>query len=449
MNGISGPIHRPGDAGYDTYRSGYNQIIEHKPALVVEAADADDVAAAVRLAAAEERPVAVQATGHGPAVPADDAVLIHTGRMTGVRVDPTARTARLAAGVQWRDVLAVTVPHGLAPLNGSSPVVGAVGYITGGGVGMLGRRYGFAADHVRAVDLVTADGRLRRLTETQEPDLFWAVRGGKDNFGVVTAIEIDLFPVTQLYGGGLYYGAEAVPDALRAYAEWTRTVPDEMTSSVRMVQMPDIEAAPAPLRGRYVMHLRIAWCGVPEEGELLVEPLRAVAPRLMDTLGVLPYERVGSIHHEPTEPAATYCRNITLSALEPDTVAALLAVAGPEAGAPYAVELRHLGGAYARPPKVPNAVGGRDAGFNLFSMSPAGGADLDTLRTAHESLHERLRPWGGGGLINFLGVHEATEATVRNAFDPATYDRLVAVKTEHDPANLFRINHTIPPRRSA
>ncbi|MEV1143172.1 FAD-binding oxidoreductase, partial [Micromonospora sp. NPDC049799] len=327
MNGFSGAVHRPGDAGYDTHRSGYNRVIEHKPARVIEAVDADDVAAAVRLAAAEERPVAVQATGHGPAVPADDALLVHTGRMTGVRVDPTARTARLAAGVRWRDVLAVTVPHGLAPLNGSSPVVGAVGYTTGGGIGMLGRRHGFAADHVRAVDLVTADGRLRHLTAAHEPDLFWAVRGGKGNFGVVTAIEIDLFPVTQLYGGGLYFGAEAAPDALHAYAEWTRTVPDEMTSSVLMVMVPDIEAAPAPLRGRYVMHLRIAWCGAPEQGERLVAPLRAAASPLMDTLGVLPYERVGSIHHEPTDPAASYGRNVTLRALAPDTVAALLAAA--------------------------------------------------------------------------------------------------------------------------
>ncbi|NES15082.1 MULTISPECIES: FAD-binding oxidoreductase [Micromonospora] len=448
MNGISGPIHRPGDAGYDTHRAGYNRVIEHKPALVVEAADADDVAAAVRLAAAEERPVAVQATGHGPAVPADDAVLVHTGRMAGVRVDPTARTARVAAGARWRDVLAVAVPHGLAPLNGSSPVVGVVGYTTGGGVGMLGRRYGFAADHVRAIDLVTADGRLRRLTATEEPDLFWAVRGGKGNFGVVTALEIDLFPVTRLYGGGLYFGAEAVPDALRAYAEWTRTVPDEMTSSVLMVLVPDIEAAPAPLRGRYVMHLRIAWCGAPEEGERLVAPLRAAAPALMDTLGVLPYERVGSIHHEPTDPAASYGRNVTLRALEPDTVAALLAAAGPDAGAPYAIELRHLGGAYGRPPAVPNAVGGRDAAFSLSSMSFADGADLAALRAAHEGLHERLRPWLAPGLVNFLGVHDATGPTVRAAFGPERYERLVDVKTEYDPANLFRINHNIPPRNA-
>ncbi|MFJ8577843.1 FAD-binding protein [Micromonospora sp. NPDC093277] len=449
MNGITGRIHRPGDAGYDSRRSGYNRVIEHRPALIVEAVDGDDVAAAVRLAVAEGRPVAVQATGHGPAVSADGALLIHTGRMTGVQTDLANRTARIEAGVRWRDVLAVTAPHGLAPLNGSSPVVGAIGYTIGGGIGMLGRRYGFAADHVRAVELVTADGQVRRLTADREPELFWAVRGGKGNFGVVTSLEVDLFPVAQLYGGGLYYGAEAVPDALAAYARWAGTVPDEMTSSVLMVQVPDIEAAPAPLRGQYVMHLRIAYCGAPEEGERLVEPLRKVASPLMDTLGVLPYERVGSIHHEPTDPAASYGRNIALRELEP-AVEALLAAAGPDANAPYAVELRHLGGAYARPPVVPNAVGGRDAGFSLSSMSLASGTDLETLRAAHDGLHERLRPWRtGGALLNFLGVHDATEATVRAAFDPAVHERLAGVKAVYDPGNLFRINHNILPSGAA
>ncbi|MET7669462.1 FAD-binding oxidoreductase [Micromonospora luteifusca] len=450
MNVISGAVHRPGTAGYDARRSGYNLVIEHRPAVVVEAVEVDDVTAAVRAAADAGLPVAVQATGHGPSLPADGALLIDTAGMSGVQVDPGAATAWVAAGVRWQQVIAAAAPYGLAPLNGSSPVVGAVGYTMGGGIGMLGRRFGFAADHVRAVDLVTADGRPRRVTADREPELFWAVRGGKCNFGVVTAMEIDLVPVAQLYGGGLYFGADAVPDALRAYAEWTRSVPDEMTSSVLMVDVPDIEAAPEPLRGRYVMHLRIAYCGSPEEGERWVAPLRDAAPRLMDTVAVLPYERVGSIHHEPTAPGASYNRNVALGALDAGAVEALLAAAGPRAGAPFAVELRHLGGAYARPPAVPNAVGGRDAAFSLSSMSLAAGADLDALRAAHDGLHERMRPWRtAGGLLNFLGVQDATVGTVRAAFDAADYDRLIAVKATYDPDNLFRVNHNIPPRRSS
>ena len=203
------PLLRPGDPAYDARRAGFNRAVDHRPAAIVDAAGSDDVAAGVRLAAASRRPVAVMNTGHGPSRPATGAVLVRTDRLRGVEVDPVRRTARIEAGAAWRDVVEAAAPHGLAPLNGSSPHVGAVGYTLGGGVGLLGRRFGFAADHVRRFDLVTADGRPRVVTAGSDPDLFWGLRGAGANFGIVTSMEVDLFPVSTLLGGELCFPAGA------------------------------------------------------------------------------------------------------------------------------------------------------------------------------------------------------------------------------------------------
>lgn len=238
-------------------RLGLNRAVESHPAHVVEAADEQDMTAAVGLAAGERRAVGVLATGHGPSLAADGAVLVNTRRMRGVHVDAQRATAWIEAGARWRDVLALTTPHGLAPLNGASPDVGAIGYLTGGGAGPLGRRFGFAADHVRRLRLVTADGRLRDVTADTDPDLFWAVRGGKDNFGLVVGMEVDLFPVARLYGGGLYFPGEATAEVLHAYASWVRQAPDAMASSVLLARDTDLPDAPEPVRGRFVTHVRI------------------------------------------------------------------------------------------------------------------------------------------------------------------------------------------------
>ncbi|MFC8075648.1 FAD-binding oxidoreductase [Streptomyces sp. NPDC057307] len=426
-------------------RLGLNRAVESHPAHVVEAADDQDVVAAVRLAAEEKRAVGVLATGHGPSVAADGAVLVNTRRMAGVRVDAARATAWIEAGARWRDVLAHTAPHGLAPLNGSSPNVGAVGYLVGGGAGLLGRRFGFAADHVRRLRLVTADGRLREVTADADPDLFWAVRGGKDNFGLVVGMEVDLFPVSRLYGGGLYFPGEATAEVLHAYADWVRQVPEAMASSVLLARNPDLPDVPEPLRGRFVTHLRIAYSGDPADGERLVRPLRGLRPAaLLDTVRDLPYADVGTIHHEPTSaPYVAHDRNLLLGELTAGTVDTVVALAGPDSGASFVTELRHFGGAYARPPKVPNCVGGRDAAFSLFTGAVP---EPDTLRR-RDDLLARLRPWSTGGInLNFAGVEDTGPDRVRAAYTPADFDRLRTVKARHDPDNMFRINFNIPPK---
>lgn len=440
------PLLRPGDPGYDEERLGYNLALDHRPALIVGAEGAGDVTAAVRWAAARGLGVAVQATGHGVSRSAEGQLMISTRRMDEVRVDPGARTATVGAGARWEQVLQATSPHGLAPLNGSNPGVGAVGYTVGGGMGLLGRRYGYAADHVRAMDVVTADGRLRRVDAAHEPELFWALRGGKGNFGVVVSMEIDLFPVAELYGGGLYFGEEQAAAALHAYVRWTGGVPEEMSSSVQLIRYPDLPVVRPELRGRFVTHLRIAWSGEAAEGERLVRPLRAVGPVLKDTVGRMPYREVGSIHHEPPMPVAVYDRNTALHPLPPEAVDTLLGLAGPASGAPYFAEVRHHGGAYARPPRTANAVAGRDAEFMLFTTSLLEPGGTAAARAVHDRLYAAMRPWStGGAFVNFFGVDDTDPATVLTAYAPADHARLARAKAAYDPGNLFRITYAVEP----
>jgi FAD/FMN-containing dehydrogenase len=438
---FTGPVFRPGDEGYDEERAGFNLTVDHRPELVVGATGPDDVAAAVGYAAARGLAVGVLTTGHGPAVPADGQVLVNTRRMDGVAVDPAARTARVGGGVRWQQVLPLTAPHGLAPLNGSSPNVGVAGYTLGGGVGPLGRSYGFAADRVRAVDIVTADGRLRQVTADREPELFWAVRGGKGNFGVVVGLEFELVPVARLYGGALTFPPEAAADMLHAWSRWAPTVPEQMSSSVLLVTVP-------PEHGGYIASVRIAYTGTADEGERLVRPLRDAGTPTLDTLGELPYAEVGSIYNDPTEPAAAYDSNSSLRTFDEGAADTLLSLVGPEAGSPLVVELRQLGGAYTRPPAVPSAVGGRDAGYALFAAGLLEPGQEDAMRGAHDALHEAMRPWAtGGSTLNFYGPRDAGPDRVKLTFAAADYARLAEVKATYDPDNMFRINHNIPPAR--
>lgn len=430
------------DAGYDAERAGYNLSVDHKPEIVVPAASVADVVAAVRYATARGLGVAVQATGHGPSRSADGQVLITTSRMDGITIDAAARTARIEAGVRGGALVRAAAEHGLAPLNGSSPEVGAVSYHLGGGLGILGRGLGWAVDHVRAVEVVTADGELRRVTATAEPELFWALRGGgRGTFGVVTAIEIDLHPVTRLYGGGMHFAADTAARALALWAEWTRTVPESMSSSVLLIRMPDIAFLPDALRGRYVVHVRFACTAPATEGERLVRPFRELGP-ITDTVAEMPYSAVGTIHAEPTTPVPFHARNAMLRTLDAAAVAELLRHAGPDANASYLVELRHTGGALGRPAAVPSALGRRDGEYVLYAGAAAEPAQVPALRAAFERLLTGMAPWGTGGVcVNFLSGPDITADQLAAGYLPGDPERLAAVKRAVDPDDVFRTHH--------
>ncbi|WP_018654300.1 FAD-binding oxidoreductase [Actinomadura flavalba] len=437
---VKGAVLRPGDDGYNTERVGMQTWRPRTPDVIVVAADAADVAAAVRVAADHGVPVAVQATGHGVPDAAAGGLLIATRKLSGVRIDPDARTARIEAGVRWGAVVGAAAEHGLAPLNGSTPTVGAVGYTLGGGVGLLARTYGYASDRVRAIEIVTADGTARRVTGG---DLFWALRGGGGNFGVVTALEVGLVPVARLYGGGLYFDAAHVPAVLAAWRAWTQTVPEEMTSSLAVVPLPDVPGLPGPLRGRHVAHVRIAYTGSAEDGERLVAPLRAVAPRLVENVREMPYSDSHTIYAEPTFPSAFHGTFRFLDGLDDATGTALLDLAGPGAGTPAVLTFRHVGGALAREPE-PSAVGGRDAVHlaGVLSAIPDG-ADVSAVAPLHDGVRAALEPRATGTSLNFLYGAAATPDQVGAAFTPDAHARLARIKREHDPDGLFRRTHNL------
>ncbi|MGW2647625.1 FAD-binding oxidoreductase [Streptomyces sp. NPDC001393] len=426
---------RPGDAGYEDELDGFQLGFERRPAVVVAARSAADVVAGVRYAAAEQMPVGVQATGHGLPGGYEGGMLITTRRMDAVVVDPEGRTVRVQAGVRWGQVVAAAEPYGLAPLNGSAPGVGAVSYTLGGGLGILAREFGYAADHVRWLELVTADGELWRVTPDTDPELYWALLGAGQNLGIVTELEIGLVPVRTLYGGSLAFDGRAVDPAavLRAYEAWTRTVPDEMTSSFAAVPYPDLPALPPHLRGTYVVSIRVAHTG--GDGDALVAPLREIGPLLSDSLREMPYAESHSIHSDPDFPHAYYGDSAVLRELDVERAGALLRATGPAADQMCVVQINHLGGALARP--RPNAVPYREGRF-LVRLLTVG--ERERARAVLDPAFALLAGDTLGRSLNF-----AFGAGDRNTglYDPQTRKRLARVKGTYDPANLFRRNYGV------
>lgn len=406
IENVQGPVFRPGDSGFEGELAGYQEAHPHRPDLVVGAETAEDVQAAVRHAGDHGLAVAVETSGHGRAEPLRGGVLISTRRMDGVRVDPATRVARVEAGTRWAQVVAAAAAHGLVPPSGSSPHAGVIGYTLGGGIGVLARELGWASDRVRAVDLVTADGRQRHVTAGSDPELFRVLRGAGHGLGVVTAMEIELAPGGRIFGGALSVDGEHVRALLAAYGEWTADLPDGLTSSIGALPYPDLPMLPEHLRGRYVAQVRIAWTGAAEEGERLVAPLRAAVPTT-GTLGELPYTEAATIFNEPDQPHSYTGTNALLRGLDPAVLDAALDITGPDAPVMCVLGLRHLGGALARPPAVPDAVAHRDAPYLLHVLSLVDGTDVPGR--LHRELMDAVAPWTAGRTPNFRFGEQAAQ----------------------------------------
>ncbi len=302
---LRGAVVAPGDAGWDSARAAWNLLADQRPALVVQAADANDVVVAARFARARGLRVAAQSTGHGAAALGSraGAVLIRTARMNEVVVDPAARVARVGAGARWSDVIAAAAPHGLAGLHGFSAGVGVAGYVLGGGLGWLARSHGLASDRVRAFEVVTADGERLRVDTRREPDLFWALRGGGGAGVIVTSIELELVALREAHAGVLMWPIERAGEVAHAYREWIRTVPDGLTSSLRLMHFPPLGELPEVLRGRALAQLTLAFLDSRHQGcqsflgclrlilrdkKLLALLVQRSACRRQRLLGVLP-----------------------------------------------------------------------------------------------------------------------------------------------------------------
>lgn len=443
----AGRLVTPDDPGWDEARQAFNLMVDQRPAAVALPADAREVAAVVRLARARGLRIAPQATGHGagPLGSLDDTLIVHTSRLTEVSIDAPARRVRVGAGAKWAQVAPALSPLGLAALHGSSPDVGIAGYSLGGGMGWLARRHGLQSNSVTAIELVTADGRLVRADADHDPDLFWALRGGGGNFGVVTAIEFRVYPVAALYAGAMFFPFARAGDVLNTWNAMLPGLPEELMTWASLFHFPDLPEVPEPMRGASFAIVMAAFLGAEAEGRRLLSPLRALGSEI-DTLAMVPPAALGPLALEdPIEPFPFASAHQLLGDLPPSGIDALLDAAGPgsAAGTTLAmVQLRHMGGALARVAPGAGARASLPGTSSLFSLGvvedeesgAAVGAALDAVQAA-------LRPYRVGDYPNF--VERPADASA--FFDAATWRRLREVKALHDPDDLFRGSHHIPP----
>jgi FAD/FMN-containing dehydrogenase len=441
---IAGQVFVPGQAGYDQARQAWNLAVDQCPSLVVVAESAADVAQAVRCARAHGVRIAPQGTGHGaaPLEPLDGAMLLRTMRMRHVDIDPATRTARAEAGAVWQDVIVPAAEHGLAALAGSSPNVGVTGYTLGGGLGWLARRYGLAANSVTAAELVTPGGDLIRADADHEPDPFWAVCGG-GGAGVVTALEMRLYPVRELYAGDLFFPIQRTAEVLHAWREWTATVPDDVTSIGHILRLPPLPEVPEPLRGRAFAIVEAAYLGGAGTGAELTAPLRRLGPEL-DTFAMTPVPALGQLNLDPPRPVPAEGDGAFLADFPAAAIDALVAVAGPDAETPPdSIEVRHLGGALARPAPGGGAQPSSDASYLLFAVGAAPTPDLAGPVRAHvQAVKDALAPWHASyNSYNFAETRAAASAVL----PPASYRRLQEIKAAYDPDQMIISAHPVWP----
>jgi hypothetical protein len=441
---------RPGEDGWDSARAAWNLTIDQRPAMVARPGDADEVAAVVNFARENGLRVAVQAEGHGAgglAGVGEDTLLLKTGRMIGAEVDAENRRARVGAAAKWRDVAALASPRGLAALSGSSSEVGVVGYTLGGGHGWLARKHGLACNSVLAAEVVTADGEIVRADHEHEPDLFWALRGGGGNFGAVTALEFELYPAAELYAGMFAWPWERTADVLHAWHELVPRLPDELSTSARILQVPPLPDIPEPVRGRQLVVVEAAYLGAEQPGRELLRPLRDLGPEL-DTFAVVPPAVLGQLHMDPEDPVPFAGSSQLLDELSPAAIDAIVEAAGPGSGSPLlSVELHQLGGALRGSPLNAGALATLDHAFLTLAV----GMIMDpgmarAINGQFDVVENALEPWDSGvKFANFVEV----PIDMRKCYPRETFDRLQAVKRRYDPDDLFLANHPIPSAAAA
>ncbi|MGW9630643.1 FAD-binding oxidoreductase [Agromyces sp. NPDC055520] len=451
---IAGRVLIPGDSGWDEARSAWNLAVDQRPAAVVVAADADDVAQTVRIAKGLGLAVAPQATGHnaGPLAARDglaDAILVRTHELRGVEVDPEARIARVEAGAQWGDVVAAAAPFGLTALAGSSHDVGVVGYTLGGGVSWLARSHGVAANHVVAIELVTADGEARRVDAEHDAELFWALRGGGGDFGVVTALEFRLFEVPELSAGMLLWPIERTADVMAAWAAWTADLPASVTSVGRVLRLPPMPELPPFLSGRALVVVEVAMQEGPARVDELLAPLRALAPEV-DTVHPQTSAELLQLHMDPPQPVPGYGDGMLLAELPPAAIRAFVDAVGPDASsALLSAEIRHLGGmmspgvaraaASAQGMPQPGVTAGIDGGYLVYGVGIAMPGNGDALAQSLGRLLSRIEPWRAA--TEYLNFAEHSHPAER--FFGDDLERLRAVKRAVDPTRVMRSNHPV------
>ena len=439
-----GAVHVAGDPAYDVARVPWNAAVDQRPAAVAYPASAREVAEVVTCARRAGLRVAPQGTGHNPRPlgPLDDVVLLRTAAMQGVTVDPATRTARVEAGVLWQDVVEAAAEYDLAALHGSSPDVGVVGYSLGGGIGWYARHFGLQANHVTAVELVTADGDQVRADADHETDLFWALRGGGGNFGIVTALEFDLHDVGRPYAGMMVWDAAHAPEVLDRWTRWAGHTPDEATTALRIVSVPELPEVPESLRGRTIVVVDGAVVGDHDDAVAVLAPLSELGPEI-NTFAPADPASLTRLHMDPEGPTPFVSGSTMLAELPAEGIDALLSVAGARSGSSLrlAAELRQLGGALDRPHPDGGAMPRLHGQFTFFCGAPVTDIDAGTRGAADVARTVgALAPWARG---NYLNLAEK-RVDPRTAYEPDAWARLCAIRASVDPDGLFLANHEVP-----
>ncbi|TCO54745.1 FAD-binding oxidoreductase [Actinocrispum wychmicini] len=424
---LRGKVLLPGDDGFGPASRPWNLAVHQDVSAVVEAADVADVVALVQVARDRGLTVATQPNGHGATGDVQGTILLRTGNLDDVHVDPAARTARIGAGVKGGQIQAAAAEHGLTGLPGSSAVVSVTGYTLGGGMSWFGRKYGWAADHVIAFDAVTADGEIVRVTRDENADLFWALRGGGGDYAIVTALEYRLHEVPELFGGRIVWPAAKTAQVLDAFRRITADAPDELTLWCDLLQFPGDAPAMVAIDATYL--------GGERDARALLRPLDEIGDPMSDTRAVIRVTDLAAITAEPTDPAPGIMRSELLTDLD-----SAVAVLTAEPIAPLlSVQLRHFGGAFARPTASPAGPLTAAYGVTLFGVpfTPEVGT---AVRAKQEQLSRALAPWTTGRKP-FNGL--ASGESVSDVFDAETVTRLREIKQKRDPLGVFRSNFPV------
>jgi FAD/FMN-containing dehydrogenase len=444
---MQGELVWPGDADYDSGRTVWNVAVDRRPAVIVRAVDAEDVIAAVDFARGQGLSVAVRGGGHSNAGfgTCDGGVLIDLSRLKQIDIDPLGRRARIEPGLTWAQVASAAHAHGLALTSGNSGSVGVGGLLLGGGIGWMARKYGLVIDRLRAVELVTASGHFVRASATQHADLFWGLRGGGGNLGVATAFEVELHPGGTVLGGVLVFDAAQLEGVLPSLVRLALAAPDELTTDTAIALAPRAPFIPTQWHGRPVMAVMLCYTGSLAAGERVIAPLRKLAEPIADTVARLPYPSLFQLTRQQSEARLRVnARSYYLRPPHSRGLDALTRIVPTLVSAESMVELKIAGGAVGRIPRSATAYAHRDTPVLVACWTSGPDAAGDGRRQGLLQRFEAvMRPHAAGSYVNAMGYDEADRSL--DAYPPAAYARLVALKRRYDPTNMFRHNQNITP----
>ena len=440
---ITGSFVSPGDASWDEARAAWNLAVDQRPVAVAIVKDADDVIAVVDFARERGLKVAAQGTGHTASAlgSLEATVLVKTHEMRDVTVDPVGRRFRAEAGAIWLDVTSKTAEHGLVPALGSSPDVGVVGFTLGGGFCWVGRKYGLACNTVLAVEIVLADGSFVRATADSDPDLFWAVRGGGGNFGVVTAIEMELFEEPQIFGASMLFPRERGAEVAHVWRKYVQTLDENTTSYIRFLNLPPIPEIPEPLRGGSFINVEVVHLGDEAAGRAASQEIRSLGPDV-EMGGAMDAEALNHFHMDPEHPVPGVSgAHMLIDDLTPEAIDAYVAVGGDPRSPLLMFEIRHMGGALSREPENAGALAKLDGQFATFAVGMAMNAEMAVaVESQAEKAAAAMAPWDNGA--RYLNLVEHPSDT-RVMFRSDAYKRLRDVRAAVDPDELFQSNHVV------